>query len=45
MVDQESVQKLTGFQLTMLLFLSLFTGNIDMLFDEFEEKYNKERAA
>jgi hypothetical protein len=44
-VDQESVQKLTGFQLTMLLFLSLFTGNIDMFFDELEEKYNKEKAA
>jgi hypothetical protein len=29
----------------MLLFLSLFTGNIDMFFDELEEKYNKEKAA
>ena len=43
-VDQESVQKLTGFQLTMLLFLSLFTGNIDMFFDELEQEYNKEKA-
>ena len=44
-VDQESVQKLTGLQLTMLLFLSFFTGNIDMFFDELKQDGLKEKEA
>jgi hypothetical protein len=43
--EQESGKPLTGLQLALLLLLSLFTENIDELFDELEQEDNKEEAA